>query len=390
MSTLQPISWADTRISTLLSRVYRLVTQELPAELADVDAAIRASVTELKAFLDGLNGLLRFTVVQLGDGAAASPQVSLEVDPVQPMFTASVRVTTQPASGVARVVRLVTTGRWSAAPLLEAVRRLRSLRENPSGALTEAPAKPAVGPPFDPVSGVGLAVYACEAALRGTDADFLHALCLLLEAGPAALGLSAIVADDVDAGGGSACDNHIGVETWIAVDDGKGGLKLDLELILQLPETDTPMRLRLQDDIGADVLAVLRAALRRLWLPTEKVEDLESAQWFLEIVRMIRALGNPNDAKSWSDFRAGPQALIDDLVGIVTVTGCDGEGLPVQFSYTGKSEDGAALAMEVKATAPVDSFGQSIATIGVQMTKQDYLDLRKALLNTARKPAPAP
>ena len=388
MSTLQPIAWSDTPVQSILSRVYALVTQDVPAELADVEAALRGSAADLQAFLSGLNGLMSFAVVQLGEGDETSPKVAFELDPTQPTFTANIRVVAQPASGVSRVVRLVLSGGWSASPLLDAVRRLADLRANPLGPLGQAPAAPAAGTLVDPSAGVSLAGYVCEAALRGDEEDFLNAICSLLEAAPPSLGLTGIVADDVDGDGPSASHNAVGVPKWQALNDGAGGLKLDLALSLQLPESDDPMTLHFQSSVSKAVLAALRGAVRRFWLPDEEAPDPSGSHWSVYATRVVRALSNPDPDDSWAAFSGQPMPLVRKLDGSITSTGCAGEN-PVSVSATGSADDDG-LSMTMALSTPVDSFGTSTVKLGVSITSADYQTLRSDLLQTTRKPsAPA-
>ena len=387
MTTTQPLAWSDTPFQSILSRVYGLVTQGTPAELADVEAALRASAADLQSFVQGLNGLMSFAVVQLGDGAATAPKLSFALDGTLPTYTANLRFTAQPASGVSRVVRLVLCGGWSAGSLLEAVTRLADLRADPSGALGAPPDGPATGQLADPSVGVLLAAYVCEAAVRGSDEDFLNALCALIQAAPPSLGHTGIVADDLDDDSASASKNAVGVPKWLALNDGAGGLQLDLALSLQLPESDDPMTLRFKSSVTKDVLAALRAAVRRFWLPSEDAPDPSGSHWSVYATRIVRALSNPDPDDSWATFSGQPMALVKKLDGCVSSTGCAGDS-PVGLSATGSADD-AGLTMTVTLSAPVDSFGASTVQLGISLSSADYEALRRDLLNTARTPAAA-
>ncbi len=387
MPTLSPIAWSDTPLQSILERVYALVTQSAPAELADVEAALRGAVADLQSFLSGLGGVLSFAVVQLGDGEAASPKAAVGLDPTQPTYTANVRFTAEPAKGVERVVRLVMSGGWSAGTLLDAVRRLADLRAQPSGALGSPPSSAVAGKLVDPSAGVALAAYVCEAAVRGSDEDFLNALCALIQAAPPSLGHTGIVADDVNTDLPSASQNAVGVPKWLALNDGAGGLQLDLALSLQLPESDDPMVLRFQSSVAKDVLASLRGAVRRLWLPGEPVADLEVDHWSVYAARLVRALSNPSDGDSWASFSGQPLPLVRKLDGTLSTTGCAGDS-PVKLSATGAADDDA-LSMTLCLSAPVDGFGASTVQLGLSVTSADFHKLRSDLLATTRAPATA-
>lgn len=387
MTTVQPLAWSDTPFQSILSRVYGLVTQGAPAELADVEAALRASAADLQAFVQGLNGLMSFAVVQLGDGAATAPKLSFALDGTLPTYTANLRFTAQPASGVSRVVRLVLCGGWSAGSLLEAVTRLADLRADPSGALGAPPDAPATGQLADPSVGVLLAAYVCEAAVRGDNEHFLNALCALIQAAPPSLGHTGIVADDLDDDSASASKNAVGVPKWLALNDGAGGLQLDLALSLQLPESDDPMTLRFKSSVSAEAIGALRSGVRRFWLPTEVVPDPDGGHWSIVLSRMVRALGKPDLNDSWGTFSGQPLNLVAGLNGCVTSTGCAGE-LPVKLSAIGAAgPDGVEMTLTVETA--VDTFGDSKIQLGVSLSSADYEALRRDLLNTARKPAAA-